>query len=78
MRYAKSFLRKSTSSFDLQFCFVKGQLGAVKEMEDEELTLPFEPKEHLMTIQSQDSTVKDDTKTVEGGKYILYSHDVAK
>ena len=67
MRYSKSFLRKSTSSFDLQFSFVKGQLGPVKEMEDEDLTIPFEPKEHLIHVESQDSTVKDDTTTVDGG-----------
>ena len=68
MRYSKSFLRKSTSSFDLQFSFVKGQLGALKEIEDEDLTLPFEPKDHSLSEESQELSVKEDKKTQDGGK----------
>ena len=39
-------LRKSRSSFDLNFNFVGNQLGSVKELDDEDdLTIPYEPEE---------------------------------
>lgn len=41
MRYSRSFFRKSLSSFDLPFA----KLGSVKELDDEDLTIPFEPEE---------------------------------
>ena len=47
---------------------MKGQLGALKEIEDEDLTLPFEPKDHSLSEESQELSVKDDKKTQEGGK----------
>ena len=53
-------MRKSNSSFDLQFNFVKGQLGPVKEQDDEQgdLTIPFEPKEDEVEEQPTIETPK--------------------
>ena len=44
LKHSKTYLKRSTSSFDLQFNFV-GQLGPVKESDDEGLTIPFEPED---------------------------------
>lgn len=43
--FSNSYLRKSLSSVDLHFKFAKRKLVAVKEQDDEDLTLPFEPEE---------------------------------
>ena len=58
VRYSKSFLRKSLSSFDLHLKFVKGQLGAVKEQEDEDLTIPFEPDSSSETEDQKPTPLK--------------------
>ena len=52
-------LRKSRSSFDLNFNFLGNQLGSVKELDDEEdLTIPYEP-----TVDQADDD-KNDSKEV--------------
>lgn len=57
--YSNSYLRKSMSSVDLHFKFAKRKLMSVKEQDDEDLTLPFEPEEHLVVgIQSPTPALK--------------------
>ena len=79
LRQSQSFLRKSNSSFDLQFHFVRGQLGAVKELDDEhgDLTIPFEPKEdepeEQPTIGSPKISPQNKMNHETGGKRVVFN-----
>ena len=75
-------LRKSRSSFDLNFNFVGNQLGSVKELDDEEdLTIPYEPAEEPVkptTEAEVEKTTGPDHELAVGISFELTEEDSVK